>query len=197
MLIIGASYTDAIDILEPKAKQKTAPNPQRQPRFAISKGDTVDPGIESGAIFVYEYQDGFWQATTRLGASNRETGDHLGMQIAIEDDIIAASVKQKDVFDDLRAGAVYIYRNQANGWLEDAALVAPDSNVGANFGNSFSLLDKHILVGANKTHFNGFNSGQAYFFALDANNIWQLEHLQSNAWQTYVTRLKMLKQRKA
>ena len=173
-LIIGAPYTDADNSREPEARM-------RQPRFAISKGDTFDPGIESGAIFVYKKIAGQWQATERLGASNRETGDHLGEQIAIEKDIIVASIKHKDVFDDLRAGAVYVYKNVDNNWEEDTALIASDPNVGANFGNSFSLVNKQILVGANKIHANGFNSGQAYLFAQDFDNTWELIHQQASA----------------
>ncbi|NOQ13327.1 MAG: hypothetical protein GQ583_02445 [Methyloprofundus sp.] len=174
-LIIGAPYTDADNSKEAQAKM-------RQPRFAISKGDTYDPGIESGAIYVYQKQAGLWQASARLGSLNRETGDHLGEQIAIEGDIIAASIKHKDVFDDLRAGTVYIYRNIADRWLEDSALVASNPNVGANFGSSFALVDKQILVGANKVHANGFNSGQVYLFSPDANNNWELlyEHTEAD-----------------
>ena len=180
-LIIGAPYTDANNIVIPEAKQRAIANRWRQSRFAISKGDIIDPGIESGAIFVYENKAGFWQASARIGASNRESGDHLGEQIAIEGNTIAASVRQKDIFDDLRGGAVYMYRKQLNAWQEDAALFPQVHNIGANFGNSFAMLDKHLLVGANKIHANGFNSGQAYLFAQDSNNIWQTIHTQSNA----------------
>lgn len=173
-LVIGAPYTDADNSQESEAKK-------RQPRFAISKGDTFDPGIESGALFVYKKVAGQWQATARLDASNRESADHLGEDIAIEGDFIVASLKHKDVFDDLRAGTVYVYKNVANKWQEDSTLIASDPNVGANFGSSFSLVDKHILVGANKVHADGFNSGQAYVFTPDANNSWELIHQQASA----------------
>lgn len=173
-LIIGAPYTDADNSGEAKAKM-------RQPRFAISKGDTFDPGIESGAIYVYQKQAGRWQFSTRLGSSNRETTDHLGSQIAIEGDIIAASIKHKDVFDDLRAGVVYTYKKRDKQWLEDSALIASNPNVGANFGISFTLLNRQILVGANKVHADGFNSGQAYLFAQNSNNDWELIHQYANA----------------
>lgn len=177
-LIIGAPFTDADNSEEPEAKGREA-------RFAISKGDTFDPGIESGAIFVYQNNEGKWQVTERIGASNRETGDHLGEQIAIEGDIIAASLKQKDIFDDLRAGTIYVYKYNVNTWQEDSALVAERRNLGANFGNSFALLDKQVLVGANKVHSNGFNSGQAYLFSQNADNAaWELKHLQANAGLT-------------
>ncbi|NOR80435.1 MAG: hypothetical protein GQ529_06320 [Methyloprofundus sp.] len=173
-LIIGAPYTNADNSEEAEARI-------RQPRFAISKGDTFDPGIESGAIYVYKKHAGLWQFSERLGSSNRETTDHLGSKIAIEGDIIAASIKHKDVFDDLRAGAVYIYKKRDNQWLEDSALVASNPNVGANFGVSFSLVNRQILVGANKIHADGFNSGQAYLFAPGSNNSWELIHQYANA----------------
>ncbi|NOQ16607.1 MAG: hypothetical protein GQ581_06070 [Methyloprofundus sp.] len=173
-LIIGAPHTDA--------DNSSLPNMKQMARFQISRGDTFDPGIESGAIFVYEKVAGIWQATVRLGSENRETSDNLGEQIVIDGDIIVASVKHKDVLDDLRAGAVYVYQKVNNVWQEDTALVAPDNNVGATFGNSISILDQHILVGANKIQANGFNSGSAYLFARDAvSNVWTSVLHQTNA----------------
>ena len=177
-LIIGAPYTDA-NAAELDPKIAPAPPLIRAPRFAISKGDTVDPGIESGAIFVYEHKGKVWQETQKLGASNRETGDHLGEQIAIEGGAIFASVRQKDIFDHLRAGAVYVYKKRDSNWVEDTALFAQKNNVGANFGISFSILDNLLIVGANKVHENGFNSGQAYLYSLESNDSWQTKHLRS------------------
>ncbi len=181
-LIIGAPYTDADNSLVTDAKKRTAQQLSLdvQPRFAITKGNTFDPGIQCGAIFVYQKQAGQWQYIERIGASNRESADHLGEQIAIEGDIIAASVRQKDVFDHLRAGSVYVYKHVTGEWQEDTALVASKPNVGANFGNSFVLQNKQILVGANKVHANGFNSGQVYLFDQGKDNTWDLIHQQAN-----------------
>ncbi|BCG65216.1 MAG: hypothetical protein methR_P3041 [Methyloprofundus sp.] len=173
-LIIGAPHTDADNSLLPNMKQVA--------RFQISRNDTFDPGIESGAIFVYKKVADSWQATVRLGSENRETSDNLGEQIAIDGDIIVASVKHKDVLDDLRAGAVYIYQKVNKTWQEDTVLVAPDNNVGATFGNNISVLDQHIFVGANKVQANGFNSGSAYLFARDVvSNAWTSVLQQTNA----------------
>jgi len=176
-LIIGAPYTDANS---PAAKSTIKTNKQRQPRFQISRGDTIDPGFESGAIFVYENREGAWQETTRIGASNRETGDHLGENIAIEGDMIVAGIKDKDVFDFLGSGAVYVYRKVAETWTEETALFPDVNNMRGQFGNSFSVLDQHILVGASQIHANGFNSGQAYLFGQDTNGHWSIIHQQAN-----------------
>ena len=164
-LIIGAPYTDA--------NNSTAKNRVIKPRFAISKGDTFDPGTESGAIFVYEKINNNWQYHSRIGATNRETGDHLGEQIAIENDSIIASIKQKDIFDDLRAGAVYVYKKQGDNWLEDTALVADVPNLGGLFGQSIDLFDGHIFVGASKANLQGFSSGQVTIFSKNNSETWQ------------------------
>ncbi|MCF7971779.1 MAG: FG-GAP repeat protein [Methylococcaceae bacterium] len=177
-LIIGAPYTDANS---PAAKSTIKNNKQRQARFQITRGNTVDPGFESGAIFVYENREGTWQETARIGASNRETGDHLGENIAIEGDMIVAGIKHKDVFDFLGSGAVYVYRKVAETWTEESALFPDINNMRGQFGNSFSILDQHILVGASGIHANGFNSGQAYLFGQDTTGHWSIIHQQANA----------------
>ena len=168
-LAIGAPHTDAIDCCLDQQR--------KQPRFAISKGDTFDPGLESGAIFVYEKVANSWKVTERLGASNRETSDHLGEQLAVIDNQIIASIKEKDVFDELRAGAIYIYQKGQDHWQEKQALVADEPQLAAAFGQGFSVLDEQLLVGAPRHHTNGFSSGQAYVFNRDSLKNWQLAHL--------------------
>ncbi len=173
-LIIGAPYTDA-----PENQARMLTNKNR--RFAISKGDIIDPGIQSGAVFAYKQGNGVWQQTARIGSSIRETGDHLGEKIAINGYIIVASIKHKDVWDDLRAGTVLIYRKVAEKWEEEIALTADIPQLGGSFGSSFSMLDNHILIGGSKMHSNGFNSGKAYLFNQKIDRSWQLIHQQTNA----------------
>ena len=173
-LVIGAPSTDA---KEPSDEAKS----RSLARFAISKGDTIDPGIESGAIYVYEKKEDKWQQTARLGASNRESGDGLGQQVTIQDNTIFASLSSKDVWDELGAGAVYTYKKVNNEWHENTALTAKPAQLNALFGENFSVLDKHILVSAHKTHYNGFNSGHVFLFSQNSKNEWPLIHTQTNA----------------
>ena len=173
-LAIGAPATNAPP---PPNEEKS----RRSARFAISKGDTIDLGIESGAIYVYEKKADNWQQTARLGASNRESGDNLGQQIAMQDNTILASLSHKDVWDELRAGSVYTYKKVNNEWLENVALTAQPAQFGAFFGTNMSVLDGYLLVGAHKTHYNGFNSGQAFLFSQGSTNEWPLVQSQTNS----------------
>ncbi len=162
-LAIGAPYTDADNSAVPNRRQYS----QIQARFQISKGEVFDPGIESGAIFVYENINGEWIFQQRLNSSIRESNDHLGEKLIIKGDLIAAAVRQKDVFDFLRAGMVYLYRRNKGLWEEDIALYAVNANVGGNFGVSMAATDQSIFIGSDKLHVNGFNSGQGYLFSVD------------------------------
>jgi len=170
-LIIGAPYTNATNA-SPESKQ-------RQPRFTFSKLATLDPGIENGAIFIYENQDNHWRYHSRLNAENGESGDHFGDQILIEDNTILCSVKQKDIFDDLRSGAVYIYKKQADQWLEKQLLLASKPKIGGFFGQSVVKLKNTIFVGASKSNLSGFNSGEVEIFA--NNN--EIETWKTTPWQ--------------
>ena len=157
-LIIGAPYTNAN---------------KRQPRFTFSKEAILDRGIENGAIFVYENEDNHWRYHSRFSPNNNESGDHFGNQILIENKTILSSVKQKDIFDDLRSGAVYIYKKQNDQWLENQLLLANKPKTGGFFGQSIAMLKDTIFIGASKSNLSGFNSGEVEIFV---NN--------SEAWTT-------------
>ncbi|MDQ7091061.1 MAG: hypothetical protein Q9M50_10530 [Methylococcales bacterium] len=164
-LIIGAPYTNA--------SNSTAKNRPRQPRFTFSKEAVLDLGIENGAIFIYENNDNHWRYHSRLSANNGESGDHFGEQILIEENTILSSVKQKDIFDDLRSGAVYIYTKQTDQWLEEQLLLATKPKVGGFFGQSIAMLKNAILVGASKSDLSGFNSGEVEIFSKNKTPAWE------------------------
>jgi hypothetical protein len=156
-LVIGAPYTNAINA-SPEHKR-------RQPRFTFSKEATLDLGLENGAIFIYENHDNHWRYHSRINAKNGESGDHFGNEILIEDSTILSSVKQKDIFDDLRSGAVYIYKKQNDTWLEEQLLLANKPKIGGFFGQSIALLKDSIFIGASKSNLSGFNSGEVEVFS--------------------------------
>ena len=149
-LIIGAPDTNAN---------------KRQPRFTFSKEATLDLGIENGAIFIYENYENQWHYHSRFSPNNSESGDHFGNQILIENKTILSSVKQKDIFDDLRSGAVYIYKKQNDQWLENQLLLANKPKTGGFFGQSIAMLKDTIFIGASKSNLSGFNSGEVEVFA--------------------------------
>ncbi|MCK5890012.1 MAG: hypothetical protein KAG19_08715 [Methylococcales bacterium] len=180
-LAIGAPKTDD--------KRTTAPRSKRvfssviQPRFVTERGDNPDyDGFESGVIFVYTNNTGQWFSSARLSPSNRWSYDHFGHKVAIKGHTIIGSVPHKFVENELEAGSVYAFEYeplQAK-WQEKDILTATPPEPSSYFGRSFSLLDKYLLVGADKTFSNGINSGEVFLFSQDINHHWQPIYQTSN-----------------
>lgn len=169
-LIIGAPATD--DKSESNAK----------PKFITEREDNPDlDGFESGVIFVYERVAKEWQSTARLSPSNRWSYDHFGSNIAIEGKTIAASISHKFVLDELEAGSVYIFEKQKATWKETTILTATHPQPYGSFGSSFSILNGHLLIGANNTFTQGFNSGKVFLFNQDEKKSWNTIHQYANA----------------
>ncbi|MEC9475666.1 MAG: HYR domain-containing protein [Planctomycetota bacterium] len=101
--------------------------------------------------------------TAEFGSSAEMSGDWLA---------IGAPEAQYTGSD---SGAVHLYRNIGSRWVEEATLVAPDPDDGAEFGHSVSIHDDLLIVGA--PGLDGGSSGQvgaAYIFRNDGSS-WNFE----------------------
>ncbi len=178
-LAIGAPYTDANTNAESNSTNDTQ---KMRPRFVNTRLTTYDPGIEAGAIFVYQQTNNKgWQESARLGVQERYSYEHFGAQIALQNKRIVGSIKNRDVIDELGAGAVFIFRQQADtSWTEEARLIADKFDTRGQFGHSFALLDAFILVGAPRNHYNGYRSGASYLYTSNAQHKWILQNKLTN-----------------
>lgn len=92
-----------------------------------------------------------------------EVGDYFGASSAISGDylVIGAPSDNEKGAD---AGAVYLFKHEAQGWKLVTKLTAPDATPGANFGFSVALREHLLVVGAS-THNRPFvMAGAAYVF---------------------------------
>ena len=108
----------------------------------------------TGAVYVFDYENGTWNQTAYLKASNAERGDSLGVTVAISDDgdtLVATALDEDgitsgvnnipgpDIETDTSTGAIYVYAYTNGHWSQRAYLKA--SNTGANdwFGSRLAL----------------------------------------------------------
>lgn len=132
----------------------------------------------AGSAYIYERGvDGIWFTVQKIDASDRGVGDHFGIDVAVENDImiIGAESNNFDEFeaDELNnAGAAYIFEKADDGtWSEIQKIDASDRVLEDWFGNALAISEHTILVGAWQQDFNeiGLDSlkdaGAAYFFS--------------------------------
>lgn len=150
--------------------------------IAVS-GNTVvvgdfDPNIESyGAVYVYVKPSNGWQNMTQVATlTSSDNGQGFGTSVAISGNTIVVGAANTSNFAGAHnrtpastPGAAYVFVKPVNGWVdstESAKLTASDGQPGDAFGNSVSISNKTIAVGAFFATDSSGNSfaGKAYVF---------------------------------
>ena len=79
-----------------------------QNRMAISAYRCNDLGTNSGAIYLYEYEDSAWNETEKITAFDGEANDNFGLPVEINDKYLLAAARTDDDKGE-NSGSVYIY----------------------------------------------------------------------------------------
>lgn len=138
-----------------------------------SYGRDVGEDSLSGAAYVYERLSGVWTPVQTLTASDSEPSKYFGFSVAISGSTIVVGARQ-DSIDVFWAGSAYVFDNSGGSWGEVAKLTASDAGRADWFGNSVSIDNDLILIGAvYKDSATGDSStGSAYVFEQSAQNTW-------------------------
>lgn len=124
-----------------------------------------------GAAFVFRKHEGSWVEEAKLlpGDGLRTNGGStkgFGRAVALQGDVALVAAAS----DDERKGAVYVYRYDGGGWVEEAKLLASDGldeNATTTFGASVALSGDTAIVGATDQLLGGGGFGAAYIFRHD------------------------------
>lgn len=144
--------------------------------------------IDSGAVYIFDLKDNYWQEVAYIKASNSSANDWFGYDVALNEkaNILAVGATHQnaatlDMSDQSidekskKSGAVYVFKQEAGIWYEQAYLKPQVVTKGDNFGNSVSLdaLGATLAIGAYlDSSGNKPGSGAAYIFKFEENN-WQ------------------------
>jgi hypothetical protein len=150
----------------------------------------------SGAVYVFEREDGNWQETALLQGSNTERYDRFGVSVALSNNTLvvgagyesSASTAINGDQDDNSAsesGAVYVFEQDADGnWSQSAYIKASNAESPDHFGESVALSGDWLAVAApiessSATGINGvetdnsyFRAGAGYLFERDLSGQW-------------------------
>ena len=119
-------------------------------------GDDIDidsngtDETDVGSAYVFVKPDTGWAdgtETAKLTASDGAASDEFGISVAVDEDTIVIGARQ----DTTRNGAVYVFTEPANGWVdgtETAKFTASDGAAGDRYGHSVGVSGDNVLVGA-------------------------------------------------
>ena len=120
-----------------------------------------DGGSNSGSAYVYEKVNGVW-TETKLTASDAAVNDHFGFSVSVHDDLVAVGAHYNDDGGSA-SGSAYVYE-KVNGVWTETKLTASDAAADDYFGNSVSVHDDLVAVGAHYNDDGGSASGSAYVY---------------------------------
>ncbi len=108
-----------------------------------------DKGPESGSAYVFYQNQGAvsnWGMYTKLTDYNGHKGEHFGYAVSIDGEYIAVGARWKRVFQ-ARAGAVFVYHKEVDGWAEFSMLTDPANQYNDQLGSSVVLDNFAIMAG--------------------------------------------------
>jgi len=136
-------------------------------RIVVGSINEDSAASDAGAAYVFDL-DG--NELYKIQASDAEANDRFGRSVAISDSRIVVGAYDEDS-NGTDAGAAYIFDLDGN---QLAKITASDGQAGDWFGTNVAISNNHIVVSAHTNDTNGSNSGAAYVFDLDGNEITKL-----------------------
>ena len=128
-----------------------------------------DDGDSSGSAYIFAKNEGGvnnWGELKKLTASDASATDKFGSAVDVSGDYIIIGAEWDDP-NETNSGSAYIFNRNNGGqdnWGEVKKIVALDSRFNAQFGNSVSISDNALIVGA---WMDKSQAGAAYIFKKD------------------------------
>lgn len=122
-----------------------------------------------GAAYVFYRTGGTWTQEAKLEPDDDQRGDNFGASVAIDSETVVVGAPLSDPNQGqgeiVNAGAAYVYHKKANTWLEQAKLVSDDATVFDHFGQSVTIDDTTVVVGAStQDYYTIAKAGSAYVY---------------------------------
>jgi len=170
-------------------------------RIALSDNTLVVGVPNVGAVFVYTQNNNEWSQEAYLQASNAHLSDDFGYAISFSGNKLAvgAPLEDGDVNSTVAtpndkstdSGAVYIFSRNSSVWSQEAYIKAVNTGSHDHFGDSVSIHDNVLAVGApeeegdaNSTKFSYNNhatgAGAVYVFTQDNSSWTQKAYLKAS-----------------
>jgi hypothetical protein len=133
-------------------------------RIVVGAYADDDNGTTSGSAYIFDL-DG--NQIAKITASDGAANDYFGWSVAVGSGRIVVGAYGDDD-NGTTSGSAYVFDLDGN---QLAKITASDAAAGDSFGYSVAIGSGRIVVGAPRNDDNGSNSGSAYIFDLDGNQL--------------------------
>jgi len=157
-----------------------------------SDGDTAIVGAknedtganDAGSAYIFTRSGTTWSQQAKIQASDQQSSDNFGDQVAISSDgdtAIVGTYFQEDA-GETNTGAAYIFTRSGTTWSQQAKLKASDREDSDNLARSISISSdgNAVILGASGEDTGGSSAGAAYIFTRSGTTWSQTSKIQSS-----------------
>jgi LPXTG-site transpeptidase (sortase) family protein len=124
---------------------------------------------EIGAAYIFYRNGSTWTEEFKIDPIDDKSGDRFGTSVAIDGGTVVVGAPYADPNlgngPVINGGAAYVFTQKATGWEQSAKIIQEDGRYFDHFGQSVSVDEKSIVVGApGYDYFGRSGSGAAYLF---------------------------------
>ena len=126
-------------------------------RILIGAPDSRDEfDVKTGAVYIYDYENGLWSETIKIRANDGGFGDAFGYDVSLSGNRALIGARYSDN-NGLNTGSAYIFENNQGAWIQTSKISGSDQLDSDYFGTKVSLSGTRALIG---------NARNAYVFDL-------------------------------
>ncbi len=208
----GDQFGRAVSISSDGNTLAVAAHRERSNTAGINGNESDNSSIWSGAVYLYKFNGSSWEQQAYIKASNTDSFDQFGQAISLASDgrTLAVSATGESSIargvngDELNnsatnSGAVYLYRDNGNNWVQQAYIKASNTDEFEQFGTSVSLSSNGntLAVGSQGESSNamGINSdesnnlasfaGAVYLYRYNGSNWYQQAYIKASNTNSY------------
>lgn len=115
---------------------------------------------DTGAAYVYHFDEGKWNEVAKLTASDAARGDQFGLSVSINDRTVIVGARD-NVAGFVDAGSAYVFEFTDSVWVQVAKLTISNPAPNDELGNAVAIDGGLAVVGAAR---NGAAPGSVYVF---------------------------------
>jgi len=120
-------------------------------------------GLDAGAVYVFQRNNGVWTEFAKLIASDADSYDNLGGSVAIDGDQILVGAANDESCGSYE-GSAYVFRFTGSSWIEEAKL-CPSAGGYYAFGAAVAITGNLACVGAFSDQY--YSGATGYVFEFD------------------------------
>tara|TARA_A100001015_G_scaffold293864_1_gene370967 strand:+ start:387 stop:1664 length:1278 start_codon:yes stop_codon:yes gene_type:complete len=137
-------------------------------------GTTVDIENEISIVgawadnsaFIFSNENNIWIEKQKIVADDAVANDSFGSHVSIESDIIVVGASRNSN-NNIKTGSAYIFAKESNIWEQKQKLITNDGSQDDYFGQSISIENGTILIGAPYADDeSNSDSGSSYFYTI-------------------------------